>query len=191
MAKSSDEAPPKQLGDPSEAVACPKCGNRDLSTMADLQDLVSKPSSQFSSDMAEWLAPPKRPKRPLSKRHRTGFRNSVAFGLFWIVLITVACFAFTGAPPNIFYLLASFLVAVCVGISNWRSESRLAAQEDSLLLDAHWERHRAYLQRRRVWARLRYCAKCALTIDPITSQTASLFNVHELANSKVKQGTLR
>jgi hypothetical protein len=189
MANSAHRAPEERFGEVTYLAFCPKCGNSDLSTMADLLDLVSKPSSQFSSDMAEWLSPPKRPKRPLSKRHRTGFRNSVAFGLFWIILITVACFALTGAPPNIYYVLVALAMAVVVGFGNWRSESRLASQEDTLLLDAHWERHRAYLQRRRVWTRLRYCTKCGLTIDPVTSQTASLFNIHELANSKVKEET--
>jgi hypothetical protein len=159
--------------------------------MADLLDLVQKGENQFSPDMAEWLSPPKRPKRPLSKRHRTGFRNSIAFALFWITLATVACFAFTGAGPNPVYFAVSVAIGIAVGVSNWRSESRLASREDKLLLDAHWERHRAYLQRRRVWARLRYCLKCAEAIDPLTGQTGTLFQIHQLANSKAMETSVR
>ncbi len=170
---------------------CVRCGNPEVTTMAELLDLVSKRSGQFSSDMAEWLSPPQRPRRPTSKRHRTGFRNSVAFGLFWIVIIITACFALTGEQPNIYYVGVAIGVAVVVGFTNWRSESRLAIKEDKLLLDAHWERFRAFLHRRRVWTRLRYCSRCSLVIDPVTLQTSSLFDVHELANSKVKEVNLK
>jgi len=165
---------------------CPRCGNSDVSTMAELLDLVSKPSSQFSSDMTDWLSPPQRPRRPTSKRHRTGLRNSIAFGLFWILIMTAGCFALTGAAPNLIFAFVTVAVAIMVVITNWRSESRLASREDKFLMDAHWERYRAYLHRRRVWSRLRYCSKCALAIDPITHQTSTLYDVHELANSKVK-----
>jgi hypothetical protein len=116
-------------------------------------------------------------------------RNSLAFGLFWIISITAACFALTGAAPNLYFSAASVAIAIAVGLSNWRSESRIASKEDTFLRKAHWERYRAYLHRRRVWARLRYCAKCALVIDPLTLQSASLFDIHELANSKVKEVT--
>ena len=165
---------------------CPRCGNSGLSTMAELRDLVSKPSSQFSSDLADWLVPPQRPVRPASRRHHTALRNSIAFGIVWMFVFSAACFALSGSPPPFFLTLAALVVAVVVGFSNWRSESKLAAKEDSFLLSAHWERYRAFLQRRRVWTRLRYCSKCALAIDPVTKQTASLYEVHELANSKVR-----
>ena len=179
------------VSDRIKSATCPKCGNPDVASMAELLDLVSKQSGQFSSDMVEWLAPPQRPRRPLSKRHRTGIRNSLAFGLFWIGLITAACYALSGALPSLAFTGTAFAVAVCIGLINWRSEAKLAAKEDKFLLDAHWERYRAYLERRRVWSRLRYCSKCALVIDPVTLQTASIYNVHELANSKVKEVILR
>jgi hypothetical protein len=154
--------------------------------MAELLELVSKPSSQFSSDMSAWLSPPKRPRRPTSKRHRTGLRNSIAFGFFWIVLIATACFAFTGGLPTPTFGAAIIAIAIVITIANWRTEAKLAANEDKFLLDAHWERYRAYLHRRRVWTRLRYCSKCAVAIDPVTLHTSTLYDVHELANSKVK-----
>jgi hypothetical protein len=161
-----------------------------MSTMAELLDLVAKPASQFSSDMTEWLSPPQRPRRPMSKRHRTAVRNSVAFGLFWIVIITAACFALTGAAPNLYYIAVALAVALLVSIGNWRSESSLATKEDTFLLNAHWERYRAYLHRRRVWGRLRYCPKCGWVLDPVTAESSSIFDVHELANSKVKDGVV-
>jgi len=157
--------------------------------MLELRDLVSKPNSQFSSDLADWLIPPQKPRRPISKRHRTGTRNSIAFALFWMILITTACIALTGELPNMIFVAVALFFAVGVGLTNWRSESRLAAKEDTFLLNAHWERYRAYLQRRRVWSRLRYCPKCAMVIDPVTLQTSSLFELHELANSRVKDRT--
>ena len=178
---------PTSQMNPTKHNSCPRCGNPEVSTMAELLDLVHKPSSQFSSDMVEWLQPPKRPTRPISKRHRTGFRNSVAFGLFWIALIAAGSFALTGNLPSPTLVIVSVVIAILVGISNWRFESRMAVNEDSVLLEAHWERYRAYLQRKRVWARLRYCPRCQVVIDPITFQSATIFEVHELANSKIKQ----
>jgi hypothetical protein len=157
--------------------------------MAELLDLVSKPASQFSSDMAEWLNPPQRPQRPTSRRHKTGFRNSVAFGLFWIAIIMAGSFALSGSAPNPYTIAASILIAIVVGLGNYRNERRLANKEDAFLLQAHLERYRAYLVRRRVWKRLRYCPKCAWVTDLVTLQSSSLFDVHELANSKIKEAS--
>jgi len=165
---------------------CPRCGNSELSSMAELRDLVSKPSSQFSSDLADWLMPPQKPVRPASRRHHTGLRNSIAFGIVWVIVFSAACFALSGSLPNWIMFLIALSIAIVLGVSNWRSESKIAAKEDGFLLSAHWERYRAFLQRRRVWTRLRYCSKCALVIDPVTNQTASLYNLHELSNSKVR-----
>jgi len=163
---------------------CPKCGNSQVSSMEELLNLVSTPSSQFSSDLASWLLPPQRPRRPLSRRHKTGIRNGIAFGLVWLIVLTVACFAFTHGLPNIPFALLSISIALVIGTRTWKAESKLAAKEDKLLLETHWERYRAYLQRRRVWSRLRYCAKCGLVADPATQQTTTLFDIHEIANGK-------
>jgi len=170
---------------------CPCCGNQDVSSMSQLRDVVSTSSNEFSSDLADWLSPPKRPTRPVSNRHRTGLRNSVAFGLVWVMVFSAAYFALSATLPSLFTLGVVGVVGIVLGVANWRTESRLATKEDKLLLGAHWERQRAYLQRRRVWARLIYCSKCALVVDPITHQTASLYDVHELANSKVKSITYK
>ncbi len=164
---------------------CPRCGNSDVSSMTELHARLSGPTNDFSADMADWLSPPKRPVRPVSRRHRTGMRNSIAFGVVWLLIFTAAYFALSGTLPGIFTLTAVGLVGVGLGLWNWRTESALAGREDRLLRGAHLERQRAFLQRKRVWARLFYCGRCGMVIDPITHQTASLYDVHELANSKV------
>ena len=170
---------------------CLRCGNLDVSTMEDLRDLVTKPNSQFSSDLADWLVPPQKPKRPVSKRYRTGLRNSISFGVFWLVVMFAICYALSGSIPNLMVTGIALAIAIAVGLSSWRSEYRLATEENNFLLAAHWERYRVYLQRRRVWDRLRYCPKCGIVIDPVTLQSASLYDVHELANSKVKDVILK
>ena len=176
--------------DDSPECRCPRCGNPSMPSMADLRDVVSSPSSEFSSDMTSWLSPPQRPSRPVSRRHRTGIRNSIAFGVVWTIVCTVASFALTGRAPAIGFEITIVAVALFVGIRTWRAESKLAAKEDKLLLATHLERYRAYLHRRRVWSRLRYCAPCGLVVDPVTRDTNSLFHVHELANSAVKGASL-
>ncbi len=108
-----------------------------------------------------------------------------------MVIFSVGSYALTGAIPHVGYALVFACISAIVGVRTYRSEKVLAEQEDQLLLETHWERYRAYLQRRRVWSRLRYCGKCGLVVDPVTQQTTSLFDVHELANSRVKSVSLR
>ena len=170
---------------------CPRCGNPNTYSMAELRNRVSGPTSEFSADLAAWLLPPQRPRRPVSKRHRLGLRNSIAFGMVWVIIFTVACYALTGSAPSIPFAIFTAAVALFIGIRTWRNESKLAANEDKVLLETHWERHRAYLRRRRVWSRLQYCPKCGLVIDPVTLDTRSLYEVHELANSRERGASLR
>jgi len=176
---------------PPKVRRCTRCGNSEVSTMAELRALVSTDNNEFSSDLAEWLSPPQRPKRPISKRFRSGMRNSIAFGVVWLIIFSAACFALSGSAPPLILSMIAVGIAITVGVTNWRSESRLATKENNFLMAAHWERYRAYLHRRRVWARLRYCAKCGLVVDPVTLRSASLYEVHELANSRVKGVTLK
>jgi hypothetical protein len=165
---------------------CPRCGSNEVSTMAELGDLVSTPSYEFASDLAEWLSPPEMPERPTSRRRRNALRNSVAFGVVWMTVLWVACFALTLSMPSAPFVVLSTAIAITVGTLNWRSESKKAQSMDSRQLEPHLERYRSYLHRRRVWSRLRYCFKCAMVVDPATQQTASLFEVHELAHSRQK-----
>jgi hypothetical protein len=164
---------------------CPRCGHSDVSSMKELHERVSGPSNDFSADLADWLSPPKRPVRPVSRRHRTGVRNSIAFGIVWVLIFSAAYFALSGALPELITLGGVVCFGALLGLWNWRTESTLADREDRLLRGAHLERQRAFLQRKRVWTRLFYCSRCGLVVDPITHQTASLYDVHELANSKV------
>ena len=129
--------------------------------MAELLNLVASGSNQFSSDLAEWLASPKRPTRPFSRRFRNGIRNSASFAAVVILLVTGANYALTGVAPGWQVTSFAVLAAGAIAWRNWATESAVARKEEGLLLTAHWERHRAYLQRRRVWARLRYCAASA------------------------------
>jgi hypothetical protein len=153
--------------------------------MEELRDLVTTPSAAFSADLAAWLSPPQRPRRAVSHRHRTGLRNSVAFGLVCLIVFAVAFFALSGSAPSQPFTFVAAIIALVVGGRNWMTESKLAAQEDSLLLEAHRERHTAFLQRTRIWSRLRHCPSCGLVVDPVTLQSASVFDVHELANGRV------
>jgi len=170
---------------------CPRCGSSEISTMSELGDLVSTPSYQFSSDLAEWLSAPQSPNRPVSKRRKVGIRNSVAYGLVSMIVFTVGFFALEGYAPTTPYVLIEVALGLFIGIKSWRTESKLAASEDSLLLETHVERYRSYLHRRRVWSRLRYCFKCAMVVDPATLQTSSLFDVHELANRRITGVSLK
>ena len=154
--------------------------------MEALLQLVSGNSTEFSSDLADWLSPPQKPVRPVSKRHRIAIRNSVAFCIVWILIFSAGYFALAGTLPGLPIFAIVTLFAATFGLVNWRKEYGLATKEDRVLLQAHWERYRAFLHRKRVWARLFYCRKCALVIDPVTRQAASLYDVHELANTKVK-----
>ncbi|MDR3688135.1 MAG: hypothetical protein P4L46_02065 [Fimbriimonas sp.] len=159
--------------------------------MSELGDLVSTPSYQFSSDLAEWLSAPQSPDRPVSSRRRVAARNSVAFGVTSMIVFTIAFFALTGYPPTLPFVLLEVAIAITIGARTWRTESRIAATEDSLLMETHVERYRSYLHRRRVWSRLRYCFKCAMVVDPATLQSASLFDIHELANRRFTEVSLK
>jgi hypothetical protein len=174
-----------------KGLCCPRCRSKDISTMATLKEIVSSGSNEFASDLADWLSPPKRPKRPVSRRHRTGLRNSAAFSIVWILIFTAGYYALAGHLPGVTFLSIVSASALIMGFTTWRTESRLATKEDQLLMGAHWERHRAFLHRRRVWARLIYCRKCALVVDPVTRDSNTIYHVHELANSKVKSVSRR
>ena len=181
----------KETTEKRKGLICPLCRSKDISSMAALREVVSSGSNEFSSDLADWLSPPQRPKRPVSKRHRTGLRNSFAFGVVWVLIFVAGYFALSGQLPGAFIATGVVISAVVLSFTTWRTESRLAIKEDQLLLGAHWERFRAFLHRRRVWARLIYCRKCGLVVDPVTRDSNTIYQVHELANSKVKSETRR
>jgi len=159
--------------------------------MAELREIVSRPSAHFSADLAAWLSPPHRPDSPVSERFRTGLRNSIAFGVVWMIVFTVATFALTGSLPAWPYVTVALAVALYVAMRSWRTESILAQKDNDLMLEAHGERYRAYLHRRQVWSRLRYCPRCAIVFDLATLQSASLFDIHELANSRISDVSFR
>jgi len=110
--------------------------------------------------------------------------------MVWIITNSVAYFALTGKFPSPFFLVPVLLIGGVITYRTWKSESVLAAKEDKLLLATHFERYRAYLQRRKVWSRLRYCSKCGLVIDPVTMRDTSLYEIHELANGSLNGATL-
>jgi hypothetical protein len=177
--------------DQAHYACCPRCGGKEISSMAELGDLISTPSYQFSSDLAEWLAAPQSPDRPTSNRRRVGRRNAIAFSIVWVIVFSVACYALTGALPSLPFGTLVVASACVVGIRTWRNESRLAAEEDHLMLETHIERYRSYLHRRRVWSRLRYCFRCAMVVDPQTLQATSIYDVHELATRRVTGVSLK
>ena len=180
----------KETKEKPQKPVCPRCGNRNISTMAELRALVVSPTSEFSPDLASWLSPPKKPDRQISRRHRTGLRNGISFGMVWTITNCVAYFALTGRFPNPFFLIPVLAIGGVIAYRTWKNESVLAAKEDKLLLATHFERYRAYLQRRKVWSRMRYCSRCGLVIDPMTMRDTSLYEIHELANGSVNGVTL-
>jgi len=108
-----------------------------------------------------------------------------------MIVFFVACFALTGSLPSWPYVLVALLFALYVAIRSWISESQLAKKDNDLLLQAHAERYRAYLHRNQVWARLRYCPRCAIVFDLSTLQVGSIFELHELANTRATDVTFR
>lgn len=110
----------------------------------------------------------------------------MSFSLVWVLVCSIAWYALAGSTPNIYFDVVIVILAGYIGRRTFLTESSLARKEDELLSATHRERFRAYLLRRRVWDRLRYCSKCGLVVDPVTHATNSLYEVHELANSKVK-----
>ena len=166
---------------------CPECGSTEVVSLAELSDLVSTTSFQFSPDLAVWLIPPKSPDRPISKRRFLAFRNSVAFGAALATGLTVAIFALFGSLPSWPFGISILTLGAILSLHTWRSESQVASDEEVTLLKTHSVLYRAYLKRRRVWARLRYCCRCSLVTDPLTTSVRSLFEVHELTN---QTGTL-
>ena len=170
---------------------CPRCGNPEIMSMAEVGDLVSTSSCQFSPDLAEWLTPPQSPLRPESTRRRIALRNSVAFGVSLTIALSLAFYALAGMLPTWPFALPILALACTVGVRTWRSESKLAAEEEALKLETYRELYRAYLNRQEVWSRLRYCGKCSIVLDPTTLQTRSLFEVHELANRPLDGVSLR
>ena len=177
--------------DQAHYACCPRCGSKEISSMAELGELISTPSYQFSSDLAEWLAAPTSPDRPKSERRRTGLRNSIAFSTVWVIVFSVAGYALTGALPALPFASLVLVSACALGVKTWRTESKLADEEDHLMLETHIEKYRSYLHRRRVWSRLRYCFRCAMVVDPATLQATSIFDVHELATKRVTGVSLK
>ena len=161
---------------------CPTCGRKSLQTIDECRNLMASQSSTFFSGLVAWLNPPTRPVRPVSNRHSTSRRNGIAFAFVWMAICTVAWIAFQGTAPNSIFGAVVLAIAVYIGVRTWQSESKLAAQEDEFLIATYIERYRAYLSRRRIWARLRYCSDCRCCVDPVTRRTKSLFEIHELIN---------
>jgi len=159
--------------------------------MAELREIVSKPTADFSADLAAWLTPPHRPESPVSERYRTGTRNSIAFGLVFLIVFTVATFALTGSLPPLPFTSVAIALAIYVMLRSWRTESKVAKRENDKLLETHAERYRAYLHRSQVWGRLRYCPRCAVLFDVSTLQTGTLYDLHELANSRLTDVSLK
>jgi len=170
---------------------CPRCGSADVTSMEELSEIVKTTTYQFAPDIAEWLTPPQSPGRPVPKKRRVAVRNSVAFGIAMLVALSVAVFAISGGLPGWPIWVIIITLGLSVGARNWRTESKLAEEEEATLLETHAELYRAFLNRRRVWSRLRYCCKCSMVTDPVTMQTRSLFDVHELSNSRTDGASLR
>lgn len=159
--------------------------------MAELREIVSKPTASFSADLAAWLTPPHRPESPMSERYRTGTRNSIAFGIVFLIVFTVATFALTGSLPAWQFASVALALAIYVTARSWRNEAKVAKRENDRLLETHAERYRAYLYRSQVWGRLRYCPRCAIVFDLSTLQSGSLYDLHELANSRITDVSLK
>lgn len=170
---------------------CPRCGSVDVRSMEELRELVSSKSSNFSDDMVEWLSPPKAPSLRVSSRHRIGLRNSAAFIGVTLIVFVVATFALTGGAPSPLFAAVALVVASLVGSRTWKAERARATKEDALLKEHHVERYQAYLNRREVWARLRHCPNCAGIVDMETRRIASLFEVHELVNTRRGGATVK
>lgn len=171
--------------------SCPKCGSTEFLSLDELARLINDGRIHCPPDLSHWLRPPKAPGRPVSGRRRVAVRNSMAFGIALVAALTVAVFAVTGSLPAPGSALPILLMGTLLGFQTWRTESKLAAEEETLQLDTYWELYRAYLNRQQVWARLRYCSNCSIVIDPATLQTRSLFEVHELANRRTTGASLR
>jgi len=167
---------------------CPRCGNPDIYTMAELKDLVAKRKVAFSADLADWLTPPQRPSYRVSPRHRLAVRNGISFGAVTVVVAAVGNFALNHDIPGPLFAAITFVLALVVGFRAWNSEQKVATREDAIRMDSHMARYRAYLDRTEVWTRLRYCAKCAVVMDLVTEESASLYDVHELTNSRLHDG---
>ena len=182
---------PHFLSDSALGESCPRCGNHDVMKMEDLAELVSTSSFQFAPDIKVWLMPPKSPDRPTPLKRRIAMRNSVAFGVSLILALFVTVFALTGSLPGWPVIVVIVTLGVHVGTRTWRTDSKAAEEEEAILLETHGELYRAYLNRRKVWARLRYCSKCSSVTDPVTLQSRSLFEVHELANRRTTGASLR
>ena len=170
---------------------CPRCGNPDIYTMPELQELVTKGKVSFSADLAKWLQAPERPVYRISPRHRLAQRNALSFGAVCVVVLTVLTFALNHAVPSLPVFLVYLLLGMVIGVRTYRTEKKVAAREDEIRTDSHLARYRAYLDRNEVWTRLRYCSKCAVVIDLVTDETTSLFDVHELTNSRLHDGSSR
>lgn len=171
--------------------SCPRCGSADVVPMEELTSLMTGAGMECPPDLVEWLTPPKSPVRPVSTRRKIAVRNSIAFGLALVAALTVAVFALTGSTPSWPFGTTIGILACVVGVRTWRTETRLASEEEAFQLDTYWELYRAYLNRQHIWSRLRYCCKCSIVVDPATLQTRSLFEVHELANRRTTGASLR
>ena len=170
---------------------CPRCGGADVVSMEELGKMMSTPGFNCPPDLVEWLSPPESPSRPVSNRRRIAPRNAVAFASSLVLVLTVAFFALTGSMPSWIFFVPILALGCVTGIRTFRTETRMAIEEETLLLDTYWELYRAYLSRQQIWDRLRYCCKCSVVVDPSTHQTRSLFEVHELANRRTSGASLR
>lgn len=170
---------------------CLKCGSEDITSMEKLSELVATSADQFAPDIAVWLVSPQTPKRMAPKKRRLAIRNSVAFGIALLFALSVSVFALTGSLPGWPIWVVIVTLALSVSARTWRTESKVVLEEEAMLLETHGELYRAFLNRKKIWSRLRYCCKCSVVTDPVTLQTRSLFEVHELANRRVNGVSLR
>ena len=170
---------------------CPRCGSMEVTSMEELKDLVTTSSYQFAPDIADWIMPPQSPKRPNPRKRRVAIRNSISFGIALVLALSVSVFALTGTLPSWPFWVIILSLGGSVGTRTWRSDSKLAEEEEAQLLETHGELYRAFLNRRKVWARLKYCCSCSMVTDPVTLQSRTLYEVHELANSRINGVSLR
>ncbi len=170
---------------------CPRCGGADVVSMEELGKMMSTPGFHCPPDLAEWLNPPESPSRPVSTRRRIASRNAIAFAVSLVLVLTVAFFALSGSMPSWLVVIPILALGGVTGVRTWRTETRIAIEEETLQLDTYWELYRAYLSRQQIWERLQYCCKCSVVVDPTTHQTRSLFEIHELANRRTNGASLR
>ena len=181
----------QSLFDPALGDRCPRCGSMEVTSMEELKELVTTAAYQFAPDISDWIMPPESPRRPVPRKRRVAVRNSIAFGVALVIALFVTVFALTGSLPSWPFWVIILSLGCSVGTRTWRTDSMHAEEEEAMLLETHAELYRAFLNRRKVWSRLRYCCKCSMVTDPVTLQTRTIYEIHELANSRVNGVSLR